>query len=654
MTADEFEKGTTREPSPVRKRHLAEATRNLGYHRVPPQSSTLLREDPWWMQPTQDALERMAQNLVKDEIPVALLRSQIEKLGVSPHGRSRLKLARQYVEVLLDPARLHVALERLTPEAREYFIHLLLNDRIYNRGFADVQIFIGERPTTPRQMLREEIAEVGLALPEEDFLAIPPPLFSRLPPLYLSLPGSMMMDPDEVQEPVMVKIHRSIAQTQQFLALLQSEIYTLRPRLQWTASEAGPARFVKGLLPTPESARMLKKRISATSLKIEMLAPDPQLDDETLAALGEALGLSEPAVEFVYGLLLKTGLVRPGSPVTLEQRTVEHFLTLSTGRQLALLILHYANMSDWSVFWPLWREGRVQAHWDFRFSYRYVDFQEELGEAILILRYVLLQYLAVLPHEIWLPLDEILQPLLQFLPEGNMLTSAGNLSFTAAGRGWEGFLELFVQAVLKGPLHWLGIADVDLSVRQRVRAFRLHHLQDILWQREDEFPVPEVSWDAAHAVTWDDEENSLLLTPPVPVAVLRLVQQWARPAGASEETLRYHLDVDRLHAAFEDGVSPADLVERWEHEIGVSPPASVVAWWERWWKRYGHVRLYPHRATLVAQDSFALQELQVALPELRDALLGLVNRRMAVLDPQALTDIVAAMEEKGYIPKVED
>jgi hypothetical protein len=93
------------------------------------------------------------------------------------------------------------------------------------------------------------------------------------------------------------------------------------------------------------------------------------------------------------------------------------------------------------------------------------------------------------------------------------------------------------------------------------------------------------------------------------------------------------------------------LRQAWENGVGESPPQALLAWWEHWWARYGQVRLYPHQALISTRDDFALQELQVAIPEMQDALLGYLTSQVVLVRSEDVSDLLKTMKSKGYMPK---
>jgi hypothetical protein len=628
---------------------LAEIKSDLGYRAVKPLASQAVRftsEVTLSPDPVGEAVER----IVTEEWPVAFIRQQIKELGGDPYGRARVDLAQQLVELFLDPSRIQVALASLRPETYDFFVQLLLNLRILRYLPGRQQVFLLRPFSTRPESLYDEVVGAGLGLDAEGGLVFPEILLPRLPELYLSTPR--LEAPGGFQEwegdP-----QRLLVSVQQFVGLVQSETYELRSIRTWSPFPQGRRSPFRTIVPTPESARSFKRANRPPSWHLDLLAPEPRLAPTALADLSTALGISSQEVEFLYHLLSAGTIFRPGSPIQLEARRAEQFLALSPGRQLARLLAWYEHITDWGAFWPLWRAGEVLVRLNYR---RYGEAQifSNLQLITRRLRALILDYLSFLPHDLWLAAEVVLDPLLRLLPEGEALLPGSNLTLESAVEGWQGFLRFYVRAMLRGPLRWLGMADVLVDERDRVRALRLHHLQDLLWGRLESYPLDEIAPQEERAVTWLADEEALLVPPPVPGPLIRHLQQWARPAGIREGNLLYQADVERLHGVFEAGETPESLSAAWEESMEAPLPEPVSAWWQGWWARYGRVRLYPHQAALIAADAFILQELQVAVPQFTDALLGLVNVRTALLDGERAAQVVRAMEAKGYMPKVED
>ena len=109
----------------------------------------------------------------------------------------------------------------------------------------------------------------------------------------------------------------------------------------------------------------------------------------------------------------------------------------------------------------------------------------------------------------------------------------------------------------------MGFTDFAPSL-EHVQAFRLHHLQDVHWERVTQLDIGILGAVEDSALHIDAATQILTVALPVPPDFLSMIQLWAKPGGIKEKTMLFHLDVERLHQAFEHGNSPADLRAAWE------------------------------------------------------------------------------------------
>lgn len=637
--------------TPYRERQLLQATKGLGYKLAAPPATSPVKGELFWMQPQPDLAQEFSQGIVEERGPVSQLREQLHRFGQKPKGRSRADLVQQLVTAFLDPARLREALIGLDAEGRDGYTQLLLNSILSPWKSHPERTILLQTLSKPMREFYAELLQAGLGLGDENFLQIPYALFQQLPPLYL--PDSPYRATLPLPAVSNARPQHLMAQVQQLLGLIQTETYSLRPLQKWQSQTPSYHYRTSGWLPTPASARQFVKGPQGSELKLELLAPEPRLMDETLETWSRILGLPETGVEFLYHLLLAVGVLRPGSPITVEPVIMERFLSLTGGEQIALLVRSLGLIPDWGACWQQWRTGEVQLHWKRRLYYNEPNYPRTLARTLNSVCTACLQYLAFFSPEVWLSVDAVIKPLTHFFPDGqHLIASPQTLELSDNQGDWAGFFSLYLQLLLRGPLHWLGVADVALAPDQSLAAFRLHSLQDILWERVTVFPLPEATWEAAQAVRWQGQDE-LQLALPVPVAVLRQAQRWAEPLGTKGEYLRYRLHLQRLYATFETGETPETLRYAWEESAGAPPPEPLAAWWDKWWACYGHVRLYPHQAVLITQDDFTMQELQVALPSFRETLLGMLNPRIALLHPQQVDFVLQTLEQRGYLPKEE-
>lgn len=627
----------------------ADLTPELRYQWIDPPPSQPLRETPEWLTPDAEIGADLLKDLLQYEWKVAFIRQQIASLGGKPQGRTRAELLAQFVATLLDPDRIQRGYQTLNEEERRFYLYLILYTNLESLQTLPAPLNQLLHFSQLRPLLTRQIHKAGLGVrDEEDTFFIPQELTKSLPPMYLALPDA----PAPPQFVPAADPHLLLSQIQQWLGLLQSHPATMRPRLRWQIPEVG--YYSRNLLvwpPTPEYARQI---LTPTPFQgqITLQPPEPYPDAAAMESWHAALGLPPTMIDLFYHLLLNMQLIVPGNPVRLDEKLAQQWLTQSPGRQALLLYQYYRNVGLWAEWWPAWQAGQLQVQWNYVNAWQMNQAEHTLLTTHSFLRWVWLDTLALLPHDVWLPLDKIIEFFLQLFPSPDSHHYLVGLTFKHPN-GWAGFLHTTLCGLLSGPLHHLGVADVAPDL-EAPRLLRLHHLQDLHWGRLEEFPFAETPPLSAQAVKYVIQGDYLEITPPASAGFLTTVQRWAKPAGLSQNRLHYRPDVPRLHAAFEAGATPETLAEEWAAHVDFPPPAEIAHWWRRWWERYGHVRIYPHQAALMTRDEFTLQELQVALPSLREAIMGLVTPRAALLPAEAVTQVVKDLERQGYMPKEED
>ena len=153
------------------------------------------------------------------------------------------------------------------------------------------------------------------------------------------------------------------------------------------------------------------------------------------------------------------------------------------------------------------------------------------------------------------------------------------------------------------------------------------------------------------ALRFFQQESILEIEAPVPPDFVTFVLQWTKPAGFSRNLVRYRLDVQRLHTAFERGMDPDTLAVAWWSASGIDPLPEIAQWWATWWQRYGHVRIYPAQTLLQTRDAATMRELQMALPHLQSALLGALAPDAMLLEEESVDGLISDLTRQGYMPK---
>ncbi len=639
---------------PVTSAGLTPAQEALGYRLTPVTLSDTGNRPVFWLNPVHKTAE-LVDSIIEQGWPVAELRDAIQNMGGHPVGRSRADLARMYVDRLLDPERLEQAVAQLLPEERAFFSLMLMWN--YSRPLKGAQT--GENlpfkaPDGDARRIHNRLGELGLGVVShggERFVLLDE-IVRRLPPLSVgeNQPGR------ELSPAILGDPHTLVLQTQQLLQLIQSEPLTPKLAMVWQPGPNHPLSFLVGITPTEESLRSYTSfgaKNAPSQGRIEVMPPAPLLETATLQRWEEVLGLTPERSEFLFNLLLVARILTLGNPVRVDRELAARFLALPPENQAWALFQSYRFMGHWDGFWPAWRVGKMQALWTYRKYWNTgTTFNSTMGQLQYALRQNVLGILAFLPADVWLSATKVLEGLADFFPSPESLPLHEVLTLTTQD-GWPGFLKFYLENLLRGPLNLLGVVDVT-PLEAGPLAFRLHHLQDLILERQFHMPMPEIVWQGELAVKFFVEEEALLLMPPVPSGVLYQVQRWSDPAGVLGKALRYHFNARRLHATFEAGETPETLARHWAAAAGFDAPPDLKQWWRYWWDRYGHLRLYPGQTVLLLRDEFALQELQAALPEFRQALLGTVTPRAALLDRSQTPTLIKLLQARGYMPKEED
>ena len=606
-------------------------------------------DPPFWTYPDEDDITEFVEGLAEQQWRVDFIRRQITRLGVKPTGRRRIDLLHLLIESFLDPERFAQQLSTLNDEEQLYYFHLLLHNNLSGLRTQPASLDQLLTLSKPSVTLTQRILNVGLGLQDEaGQFFVPFEMFKLLPTVYLPFDT----EPPPANFVPAADPRLLLAKIQQLLGLVRSGNYHIQPRPRWRTPRVGYYGNENHIWPpVPDDAQRLLSNPNKQGA-ITLCPPPPHLDEKTVAAWSADLELSPAIVEFLYHVLINAQLLLPGDPVTLNPALLQPWMMQTPGNQLASLYRIYRSMSDWADWWPDWRAGDVKIQWNYQNVWGMSAVDNTLRTTHYMLRWVMLDILTYLPHDVWLSFDEVMQFLVKLYPEPKSHYYQRGLLCKDAHNHWKGFLGYALRAMLRGMLHTFGLVDLAPSLDD-IEVFRLRHLQSLHWNRPDAVPIEDTTPFGRDDIAFRPREQAISIKPPAKAEFLIAVQQWSDPRGLVDNKLRYQLDVARLHKAFEQGETPETLAEAWEQHAGFPPLVDVQRWWQHWWERYGHVRLYTGQTALVTRDEFTLQELQAALPTLRQAIMGLVTPRVALLEAERVDRIVSDLERQGYMPKEE-
>jgi hypothetical protein len=201
-----------------------------------------------------------------------------------------------------------------------------------------------------------------------------------------------------------------------------------------------------------------------------------------------------------------------------------------------------------------------------------------------------------------------------------------------------------VAALVGGPLHWLGLADLA-GPAGHPTAFRLR----------PEVRLPRTGAPRA-GVGLARIEIGPGLAVRVPAgcddaAIHELLTAAGTLLEASPRGFLYALTVEGVRAAFEAGQTAESLLAKLQARSD-RVPEEFRATLQRWWQAYGRLRLYEGLTILELADDYVLPEL-LAATGLRQHLVYQFSPRLVAIDPGAADTIVAELRRRGYTPLVE-
>ncbi len=406
--------------------------------------------------------------------------------------------------------------------------------------------------------------------------------------------------------------------------------------------------------------------------KLILTVPVPPLalTDESLKKYSSLIGTGE-YLDFIYHLTQQVGLFQSGSPVTKWTAVTNQYLPLTPLQQQALLARTYFGLSNWH---EINQVRRAQPDLQLKRNANKENFTPaQLAANWLLTRQQILRSLALLPDDQWLAWDTLVplwkaiwpvfdssswmkgtsyafehnNPAWYFTYKGEKTTSAH----------WNLLQGQFIQTMITGPLHWLGLADICVQ-KGRLTGFRLHGLGDLFWERSETVSQPAAAHPAPQpgptAAAKIFSTGDIIRVNPAAISTQghRLLEQIARLDHAEPHLFNYQLDIQRVLATFEAGYTLPQLQQSWRDHFHKAIPNNILTSLTNWWRNYGQVRLYENTTLIEFSDDYALAEMK-AVTSLNQHIIAELSPRLVIINPTALAPLQAELQKAGYTPKVE-
>jgi len=396
------------------------------------------------------------------------------------------------------------------------------------------------------------------------------------------------------------------------------------------------------------------------------LVPVGLLRDEDLAQLAAQTGASTAAVDFSVHLLAALGLVKDDKRLMVWDNRWQAFNARPMEERRADVCRAWLNMTSWSeLVLAAGHGGPFQLRGQPRGSF---DRGPLLVSHVTALRRLGARCVGLLKPNVWYDTASLVATIVGLakptLPDHSTAywsrETLDKLAWWLVDRRHAGkplmlrqtadrarVYAVLLAAMLQGPLAWLGLVEV-VTNRAGPHAFRVRPSAGVLVDR----PVAEPSTSIAAIVVGSD--GSVLVPAGTTDAdVHRQLTRVGEFVGGSAEGLRYRLSAERVQMAFDDGLTGPDLLRFLEERSSRALPGRLRSSIQRWWARYGSVRLYDELSLVELSDDVLPEEVLVAVPAVRQHLVYGISPRLLAVESAAADAVVADLVRLGYAPRVE-
>ncbi len=387
-------------------------------------------------------------------------------------------------------------------------------------------------------------------------------------------------------------------------------------------------------------------------------APSP-LSDEARAAVARSLnGGNGERLDFALRLLTSLKLVEltPGQPVKVFDVRLTDFLRMAPAQRLILLINAWLGLTTWTEFDRLAarRPPILLRHPGSGYGSSYSDMLAELALA----RLGVLHQVRQAPEGSWSDVSALAARARSLNAHGLVWPATGIAWYPdwnkrhpnlTQSRDWDAIYGPYVEAVLTGPLSWLGLVELGYN-KEQLRGFRLTPLGAFVFRHVDSYTLPSAP-SAGRALMFESDGTLSLHAEYAGSDALTLLSLMGSLEGGARGELRYTLSPAGASRAFEAGWEVDRILATLREAAGSAPPRVLAERLRHWREGFGSVQVYSQVALLELADDYALNEL-LAGTSLSQHMLYRFSPRLVALNPDGVSTLLAELEKKGYTPKV--
>jgi hypothetical protein len=422
--------------------------------------------------------------------------------------------------------------------------------------------------------------------------------------------------------------------------------------------------FDPGGWPVSSSAGQENSKPSAKESRDRSVQPlATYLKPEVLRRLTPVIGYSGEKIDYTARLLAEAKLWEQNNPRKLTPGFTR-WLQMDSAHQSEFLFEAALSLEAPVELDLAHATGKFKIQRDMLMHLGYKSFQQSLVHV----RNLFINLLCRLPAEVWIDMESLLRLVHGLAPDFLRENSSPRLIWLELDDGpvktgdfneWLKSYGLYYQALLTGPLLWMGVCKVAWQ-NGKPAAFSLTREGEFLLGNQERLELHPVPSERPSLFFGKDsliELNPAAAAPDVISLVLLLarMQPVRLPGGEHSGTLAlqklaYQITYEGIGQAFEAGWTLARIQEVLSKAAKAPLPPGLANLFQGCWERYGRLHIYDNMALIQFSDDYCLPELLTGT-HLGQHLLYQFNPRLIAVRPGSIQEILSELRAKGYTPR---
>ena len=220
-------------------------------------------------------------------------------------------------------------------------------------------------------------------------------------------------------------------------------------------------------------------------------------------------------------------------------------------------------------------------------------------------------------------------------------------------RLWQKVLDDWIDEIIMGPLHWLGLADIEVE-NGKLKAFRLGQLRELYFAAPELEPLQVASYPSTMKESSPSVqvEDDFIYLDPIRASgeLLDLVDSIASLQSSRLDRLEYRVDVRAVYDSFQSGRTLTQIITAWSELIQQPLPESINQQLSTWWQNYGAARLYKNATILECKDEQTLKTIR-SITSLSEQPHMQLTPTVLLIPETIVETIYNELSKAGYTPK---